>query len=53
VVVLQPATESFSAFDAASDGISIIHWLNQLIAQSLMVPFCVVMLDVFANGVLQ
>jgi len=53
VVVLQHATESFAALDAASNRTSIIHWLNQLIAQSLLVPFCVVMLDVFANGVLQ
>ena len=53
VVVLEHATESFSAFDPASDGISIIDWLNQLIAQSLMVPFGVVMLHVFTHGVLQ
>jgi hypothetical protein len=52
VVVLQQATESLTAFDAASDGIRFIDRLDQFIAESLMVPFCVVMLDLFANGVL-
>ena len=46
MVILQHATKSLSAFDPASDGIKIIDWLNQLIAQSLMVPFGVVVLDV-------
>ena len=53
MVVLEHATESLSAFDPARDGIKIIDWLNQFIAQSLMVPFGVVMLDVFTHGVLQ
>ena len=45
VIELEHATESLPAFDPASDGISIIHWLNQVIAESLMVPFGVVVLD--------
>ena len=53
MVVLEHATEPLSAFDPASDGIKIIDWLNQLIVQSLMVPFGVVMLHVFTHGVLQ
>jgi len=53
VVVLEQATEPFSAFDPASDGISIIDWINQLIDQSLMVAFGVVVIDVFTHGVLQ
>jgi len=32
VVVLEQATEPLSALDPASDGSSIIDWLNQLIA---------------------
>ena len=53
MVVLQHATKTLSAFDSASNGISILGWLNQLIAQSLMVSFGVVMLDLFTHGVLQ
>ena len=53
MVVLEHATESLSAFDPASDGIRTIDWLNQLIAQSLMVAFGMVMFDVFTYGVLQ
>jgi hypothetical protein len=53
VIVLEHPIESFTAFDPASDGITIIGWLHQLIAQSLMVSFGVVMLDVFTHSVLQ
>ncbi|TWW10823.1 hypothetical protein E3A20_05920 [Planctomyces bekefii] len=53
MVVLQHAAESFSAFDPASDGVTITGWFNQLIAQSLMVSFGMVMLDVFTHGMLQ
>ena len=53
VVELQHATESFTAFDPASDGIRFIDRLNQFIAESLMISFAVVMLDVFTNGVLE
>jgi len=53
VVVLEHATEPLSAFDFSISGSCIIARLNQLIAQSLMVPFGVIMLDVFTHGVLQ
>jgi hypothetical protein len=53
VVVPQHATKSLTAFDPASNGISIILWLNQLIAEPLMISLAVVMLDVFTNGVLE
>ena len=52
VVVLQHATESLTAFDFAITGSSIFARLNQLIAESLMVPFGMVMFDVFTKGVL-
>ena len=45
VVVLEHASESLTTFDPASDGISIIHRFNQVIAEPLMVPFGVVVLD--------
>ena len=51
MVVLEHATESLSALDSASEEMSILDWLNQLIAQSLMVSFGVVMLHVFPHGV--
>ena len=38
---------------SASDGSSIIDRLNQLIAEFLMVPFAMVVIDVFTHGVLQ
>jgi hypothetical protein len=36
---LEHATKPFSSFEFASRGIRIIDWLNQLIAQSLMISF--------------
>ena len=53
MVVLQHATESFTTFDVAITGSSIFARLDQLIAESLMVPFGVLMLDVFTHGILQ
>ena len=53
MVVLEQATESITTFYAASDGVTITGWFNQLIAQSLMVSFGMVMLDVFTHGMLQ
>ena len=52
-VVLEHSTESFTAFDFASNRTSITVRLNQLIAESLMIPLTVVMLDVFTNGLLE
>ena len=53
VVVLEQTTKSFTAFDFASNRTSITVRLNQLIAESLMIPLTVVMLDVFTNGLLE
>ena len=32
---------------------SILAWLDELITKSLMIPFCMVVLDIFTAGVLQ
>ena len=53
VIVLEHATKPFPAFDPASDDSSIIDWLDQLIAESLMISLAVAMLDVFTHGILQ
>ena len=53
MVVLERATKPFPAFDPASDDSSTMDWLDQLIAESLMIPLTVVMLDVFTNGLLE
>ena len=53
MVVLEQTTKSFTAFDFASNRISITVRLNQLIAESLMIPLTVVILDVFTNGLLE
>jgi len=53
VVVLQHATESLTALDPAGDDLSIILRLDEFIAEPLMIPLAVVMLDVFTNGVLE
>ena len=53
MVVLQHATESFSAFDSARDGTDICGRLDELIAEPLMIPLAVVVLDVLMHGVLK
>lgn len=53
VVVLQHATESLTAFDLTCNGIDPFLSPDEFVAQSLMVPFAMVMLDVFTHGVLQ
>lgn len=53
MVELEHATESLTAFDAAIRGSSSFARLTQLIAESLMVAFGVVMLCVFTHRVLQ
>ncbi len=42
MVVLERATKPFPAFDPASDDSSTMDWLDQLIAESLMIPLTVV-----------
>ena len=53
MVVLEHATESFSALDLTSDGIDIIARIDEPVAEALVVSLAVVMLDVFTNGVLK
>ncbi len=53
MVVLQHATEPFAALDLASDGTDSFLWIDEMVAQTLMVSLAVVMLDVFTNGVLE
>ena len=53
MVELEHATESITAFDLAGDGSDSFLRLDKLIAQTLMVPFCMVVLDVFTHGVFQ
>ncbi len=55
VVVLEQTTKSFTAFDFSSSRTSITVRLNQLIAESLMIPLALmlIVLGVFAYSVLQ
>ena len=50
MVVLQHATESFSALDLASDGTNILIRLDELVAQALMISLGMIVLDVFTNA---
>jgi hypothetical protein len=45
IVVLEETTESLATLDLAGDGTDLFVWLDDLIAQLLMIAFCVVMLD--------
>jgi hypothetical protein len=53
VVILQHSAEPFTAFDSASNEFNIIARLSQRIPKSLMVPFNVIVADLFTNGILQ
>ena len=53
VVVLQHATEPFTAFDSAHDRTFILVRLDELIAEALMITVAVVVPDVFTNCVLR
>ena len=50
VVVLQHATESFSALDLTSDGTNILIRLDEMVAQALMISLGMIVLDVFTNA---
>ena len=45
VVVLQHATESFSALDLSRNGIDIIARIDELVAEALMVSLAMIMLE--------
>lgn len=53
MVELEHATKSLTAFDPAITGSRNLARLNQLIAKSLMVPFGMVMVDVFTYCILR
>lgn len=53
MVVLEHPTESFTAFNLPSDGTDTFRRLDELIAQTLMVPFGMVVLDVDTQSSLQ
>ena len=53
MVVFQQATESITAFDVASNKADFIAGVNDLVLESLVVSFLVVMREVFAHGVTQ
>jgi len=53
MVVLQHSTESFSALDFTSDGTDILIRINEMVAQALMIPLAMIMLNVFTNCVLK
>jgi hypothetical protein len=53
VVVLQHATEPFSALDLTSDGTNILIRINEMVAQALMISLAMIVLDVFTNCVLK
>ena len=53
MVVLEHATESFSALDLTSDGTDSFLWIDELVAEALMVSLAMIVLDVFTNCVLK
>ena len=53
MVVLEHATKPFSALDLTSDGTDSFLWIDELVAQTLMVSLAMIMLNVFTNGVLE
>ena len=53
VVVLQHATEPFSALDLTSDGTDSFLWIDELVAQTLMVSLAMIMLNEVGNSSLK
>ena len=53
MVVLEHATESFSALNLSRNGIDIIARIDELVAEALMVSLGMIVLDVFTNCVLK
>ncbi|MEO2016292.1 MAG: hypothetical protein ABGZ53_18180, partial [Fuerstiella sp.] len=50
VVVLEHATESFSALDLSRNGTDIIARINELVAEALMVSLAMIMLNEVGNS---
>ena len=53
MVVLQHATESFSALDLTSDGTDSFLWIDEMVAQTLMVSLAMIMLNEVGNSSLK
>ena len=49
VVVLEQTTESFSALDLTSDGTDSFLWIDEMVAQALMVSLGMIMLNEVGN----
>lgn len=52
-VVLEHSTKSLATFDHSGNGSSIVVRFDQFVAESLMNSLCMVVHDVFANGILK
>ena len=53
VVVLQHATESFTTLDLARDGTNSFLWIDECIAEPLMVSLAMIMLNEVGNSSLK
>ncbi len=53
MIVLQHAAESLSTFDLASDRARLVGWIDESIAQTLVIAFLMKMLDVLVDGPFQ
>ena len=53
MVILQYSPAAFTAFDSVSNRTSILIRLDELIAELLMIPLCMVMLEVLMHGILK
>ena len=52
MVILQHATESFSALEHTSDGTNSFLWVDEMVAQTLLVSLGMIMLDVIPHRLL-
>jgi hypothetical protein len=50
VVVLQRSTKPFTAFNSASDGTDSFLWVDEMVAQTLMVSLGMIMLNEIGNS---
>ncbi len=53
MVVLEHATKPFSALDLTSDGTDSFLWIDEMVAQTLMVSLAMIMLNEVSNSLLK
>ncbi len=53
MVILKHTTESLTALDLARDGTDLFVWLDDLVVQSLMIAFGVIVLNEIGHGSFQ